>query len=247
MPDQSPLELQNTTAVPNVMILLDNSGSMTDPVSNTGNTRLYDAKSVLSDLIDDHSDGSIRFCGATFAHYVDIFDNDSNVLNSYGSGAYMNEKMQCSNDSTKLEALKTVFTNVATDPGYIDPYGGTPLAEAVYDITRYFRVKGPYFGLFTNEGTRYSKHSSNLLAGTSNQSGTPFADPIIYECQENLLIVITDGEPSVDWEEGIDRATPFSITNADDPPATPISPPNPKLPNWDEISTDDNLNQRSKI
>jgi type IV pilus assembly protein PilY1 len=54
--------------------------------------------------------------------------------------------------------------------------GGTPLAQAYYEITRYFRGLKPY----------------------SWSSNTSYTSPIQYRCQKNYSVVVTDGLPSVD-------------------------------------------------
>ncbi len=62
----------------------------------------------------------------------------------------------------------------------LDASTNTPISEAYYEVTRYFR------GL---EGV---------------WSGTPqFTSPIQYRCQKNFSILITDGEPTQDGFEGV--------------------------------------------
>lgn len=51
----------------------------------------------------------------------------------------------------------------------------TPLGEALYEITRYFRGLTPYYS-----------------------TGTAYTSPIQYRCQQNFTIVITDGFPTDD-------------------------------------------------
>ncbi|MHC8359997.1 pilus assembly protein [Pseudomonas sp. LS2P72] len=52
----------------------------------------------------------------------------------------------------------------------------TPLAEAYYEITRYFRGMAPY----------------------NNSTPTTYTSPIQYRCQKNYGVVITDGLPTYD-------------------------------------------------
>jgi type IV pilus assembly protein PilY1 len=68
---------------------------------------------------------------------------------------------------TTAASLQTTITNMAIA-------GSTPLAEAYYEITRYFRGMTGYF----NEGT--------------------YTSPIQYRCQKNFVIMITDGYPTRD-------------------------------------------------
>jgi type IV pilus assembly protein PilY1 len=59
----------------------------------------------------------------------------------------------------------------------IIPSTWTPLGESLYEATRYFRAMDSYF----NNGTKYSNN-----------------DPIKYTCQQNYVIVLTDGESTQD-------------------------------------------------
>jgi type IV pilus assembly protein PilY1 len=52
----------------------------------------------------------------------------------------------------------------------------TPLAEAYYEITRYFRGMSPYY----------------------NSSPSKYTSPIQYRCQKNYVVVLTDGYPTRD-------------------------------------------------
>lgn len=51
----------------------------------------------------------------------------------------------------------------------------TPLAESLYEVTRYFRGLGSYYN-----------------------SGVSYTSPIQYRCQKNFTVVITDGLPTYD-------------------------------------------------
>ena len=75
----------------------------------------------------------------------------------------------------------------------------TPLAEALYDVTRYFRGMTSYYN-----------------------AGVTYTSPIQYRCQKNFAIVITDGYPTqdTDFPSGIntdpdDAADSRSLPNWD--------------------------------
>lgn len=70
-------------------------------------------------------------------------------------------------------------TDTATLISKVDAYRGTtstPLAEAFYEVTRYFRGLSRYNG-----------------SGSGN-----YTSPIEYRCQKNFSIVLTDGYPTLD-------------------------------------------------
>ncbi len=183
---------------PNVMILLDSSGSMNQQIALDGggqDTKINVAQNALATVMNDTD--NVRFCLSTFG--------------SNHSGAAMSPTLQCTSDRAEIDAL------VATVNG-INPTGGTPLAEAYYDITRYFRGQPAYFGRFTN----------------SSGNTTTYQSPIQYRCQANNVIVVTDGEPTVDWDHNGNAANTninlgFENMNGK------------SLPNWDGIPANGTL------
>jgi len=73
----------------------------------------------------------------------------------------------------------------------------TPLAETLYEVTRYFRGIESYY----NDDVEYES-------------------PILYRCQKNFVIIITDGYPTEDTD----------FPDDDD------ADPDGKLPNWDGLA-----------
>lgn len=69
---------------------------------------------------------------------------------------------------TGQDALKLAINNLTAN-------GGTPLAQAYYEITRYFRGLPPIYS-----------------------SGATLKSPIQYRCQKNYSVIVTDGLPSND-------------------------------------------------
>jgi type IV pilus assembly protein PilY1 len=73
----------------------------------------------------------------------------------------------------------------------------TPLAETLYEVTRYFRG----------------------MTSAYNTDAPQYESPILYRCQKNFAIVITDGYPTYD---------------ANIPPVDDDDDPSGLLPNWDD-------------
>jgi type IV pilus assembly protein PilY1 len=67
-------------------------------------------------------------------------------------------------------------TNLVTSIENTDPSTYTPLAESLYEATRFFRAG---FGAYTN-----ANYASN--------------DPVQYGCQNNFVLIVTDGEATKD-------------------------------------------------
>jgi type IV pilus assembly protein PilY1 len=137
------------TAEPNVMLLLDTSGSMGSAPDSGGASKMDQAKSAAEAVIklgqgmriglarlNGNDGGQIgEACGASQAELLA-------TLNSYSAG------------------------------------GNTPVAEAYYEVTRYFRGMR---GHFTHTNSNYQS-------------------PITSQCQKNFTIVLSDGEPTQDGD-----------------------------------------------
>ncbi len=177
---QTPLEAAFAVK-PNVMILLDDSGSMSTKVQSDDKKRkrFEIAQDVITDLIEETS--HVRFC---LSHFYSP------------EGARMTDAMQCTSDRTKLDAMVTTI-DALTHGGW------TPLSESYYDISRYFRGEKAFFGKFGNKEA--------------------YTSPIQHRCQTNSVVVITDGEPTQEWEKN----------------KTPTEKDGTKsLPNWDNEPAD---------
>ncbi len=118
-PTQTPLDIA-TAAKPNVMVLLDTSGSM----KNSNRWKI--AKTAIYNLFDQTS--NVRFCFSSF---------------TIQSGADIPAGMKCSSTDTDKATLKSTVYNLTVD----DFEGSTPVAESHYDITRFFRGQAALFGL----------------------------------------------------------------------------------------------------
>lgn len=105
-------------------------------------------------------------------------------------------------------ALYSDITDSINDNNFVAS-GGTPLAESLYEITRYYR------GL--------NSHYRN-----NNPS---FTSPIEYQCQKNFTIIVTDGLPTRDNNFPSDDPDIASGCNSD---AIDTDPP--CLINYDELA-----------
>ncbi len=152
----------STAVEPNVMLLIDDSGSMATLVPGTGKSRMQVAREVATNLVNTTS--GMRFGIASF--------------NSKNGG-----RVRAVCGSTK----ETVTTAI----GNLTAANWTPLAESLYEVTRYFRGQSSYY----NAGVNYTS-------------------PIQYRCQKNFTIVITDGMPTYDNNFPADDPDDVSDTSA---------------------------------
>ncbi len=183
------------TAEPNVMLLMDTSGSMADRPSgySSGKTKMAQAISAATAVVQ--SGDGMRIGLAR--------------LNDDEGG-----QIDLSCGSTKDQLISKLGTYRAED--------WTPIAEAYYEVTRYFRGMEGHFSnyLLTNQhwvgSKRRGHYEYDKVYGT-------YESPITSQCQKNFTVVITDGEPYYDDD----------FNNLNDP-----DDPDDKLPNWDESDDD---------
>lgn len=196
---------------PNIMFVIDTSGSMlsgvpgTDckslvvpyatvpanwctsektPLSkNRGQlTRLEVVKQVVNQLVDELA-----------------ISNDSNIgLARYDSS---------SNGGMINVPVKQAGTVSATFKSQLSSYyakGATPLLETYHEAVRYMRGETPRYG---NDSLGYienpSNKTQNLLvdpwkSDTTAYTGTSYKSPIENSCQKSNIIVLTDGLPNGD-------------------------------------------------
>lgn len=100
-------------------------------------------------------------------------------------GNHKNDGGYIARSVSNLSAVSGTVTQAQADANYnaliagideLSAEANTPLAEAYYEITRYFRGMPPY----------------------NNSTPTTYTSPIQYRCQRNYGVVITDGLPTYD-------------------------------------------------
>jgi type IV pilus assembly protein PilY1 len=126
------------------------------PIPNE--TRMQVARAVATDVVSTVT--GLRFGLATFNGGCNSSAHGGTILRG------------CT------DASATHISNLTNDIADLDAENNTPLSEAVYEITRYFRGLGSHY------------HCSG--------SGITFTSPLQYRCQKNFTIAITDGFPTND-------------------------------------------------
>lgn len=118
-------------------------------------TRMQSAKGVANDLVDTVT--GIRFGVSTFY----------GGSNNSAHGGQVLEACDNENASGHKSNLHTAIDGLSAQ-------NNTPLSEAMYEMTRYFRGLSKYY-----------------------TSGT-FTSPLQYRCQSSFVVAITDGYPTYD-------------------------------------------------
>jgi type IV pilus assembly protein PilY1 len=106
-----------------------------------------------------------------------------------------------------LNQNATIEANRSTYVGTVDDFvfsGGTPLADALFDVGRYHRSPGlTWFGISKNNG-------GGLVYNSSSTAGQ-FA--ICFKCQKSNVILLTDGVPTPGDGDGLPD-DPATLTDA---------------------------------
>ena len=162
----SPLTVSTTTS-PNVMLLLDNSGSMAS-MAGGGITRLQTVKNVAKEVIEENP-------GMNYGLTILGSWQNGNLRSSNIGGTVIEackDRSAENPDSSTASYSGSIYQSIDG----LTASTWTPLAEALYEVTRYYR------GLSTS-------YSNTSFPGPS---------PIQYRCQQNFAIVLTDGFPTYD-------------------------------------------------
>ena len=178
--DDIDLYIKNTAATiqrPNVLIILDNSGSMGN-VNSTG-SKANNARKIIIDLINDNS---------TVDFALQIFNNN-NTSNRNGGRiiAGFNDLSIPANKTALLDLLDTDTNN--TNNNYrVLKESHTPLCEALYETYQYFSGGQVLYGIQNNNTPKSITLSGNYTS--------PFAN---MTCSKEITIIyITDGKATND-------------------------------------------------
>lgn len=164
-------------------------------------------------LPDPVGGGSTRYTGNylnyLFSTYADATDLSTGTIpNSYRMQVARNVATNVVNDNSNLRLGLSAFNTdqggrilqncntgntsaLNTSIAGLSATTWTPLGEALYEVTRYFR------GMASNYN-----------------SGVTYTSPIQYRCQKNFVIVITDGYPTQDTSFPSDDPADVANTGA---------------------------------
>ena len=203
------IEIYNRTqTIPNVLFVIDRSGSMGDPIdpANPGGLSRFEVvqsalNTILMQSYETLNIGYMDFSGDQ-ASGVDFPVADVNMISK------SIEPGVVSTTETYSELISRVVTN-SPNPG-----GATPIVEALYEAALYYRgddvLLGKYEpGTWNDTNSQYENGDSRAagpqtFTGATWDSnigdfvGTPqYVSPIQTACTENFIILLSDGAPTV--------------------------------------------------
>jgi type IV pilus assembly protein PilY1 len=216
-------EIFAVRADPNVLILIDNSGSMNEVVYHKN----YEP---LTNYPGGYVSGEIYRLHASTYQSIDVTENGKTVFLLYGpgddntgvryNGNYLNwifwhateaERSQLFEQSnkTRIQAAKEVLVRIVHNtPGvrfglmrFDSEHGGWLTAECGAETSV---LTSAIQGMLATTWTPLSEtmvEAWEYFRGSNNSfyRNVRYTSPIQYHCQRNIIILITDGEPTKDW------------------------------------------------
>ena len=141
----------------------------------TSQTRLQIAKNVVNGVIDANQ--NMRF-GLMVFNYGGT--DDSNPSDTHGGRLVMKIDNM---DAARRTAMKATVNSLAAE-------NWTPLAETLWEARRYLGGQGVDYG--------DNDPSASPARDTSAELGSSYISPLRYSCQKAFVIIMTDGDPTVD-------------------------------------------------
>lgn len=175
--DDTEVFFTNASSVvkPNIMFVIDNSGSMREAVQGTTDSRMEVVQKVTKDLIDSMENvnvGLAKFNIQTFRYCNRRYCWDQ--LGTENGGHIMSAPVPVETNRQNLKALVDSLS----------PVGNTPLAETLTEVGRYFR----------GETAIYDDSPISSVTTSNDQ----YVSPVKYQCQKNFVVFLTDGAPTAD-------------------------------------------------
>lgn len=218
---------------PNILFVLDSSGSMSSTVDNSGGlSRNQVLKNVVNNLIDqlkakeDTNIGFMRFGTsndfneAIYTCWRDRWGRRQcgyqDQLNTQGGRVVSTIKRLT---STNADTMKSTVNNIGMDDW-------TPLSETYYEAYRYMAGLTPKWG-----GTSSIAES---------KADGEYISPITHSCQKSHIIYITDGEPTKDTGSNADIRA-LAANNTQYLPATCVNDNGQCLPHLAEYMANQDL------
>lgn len=206
---------------PNLLFIIDNSGSMDAAVAGTTcavadrtirnrcvvsgsgskktyqKTRLQVVKDVTKDLVEE----------------LRLSDDVNIGLMHFDSSNTVDGSMV----AIPVNRASTVANEFKTEVSKLYAYTNTPLSESLYEAARYMKGEAPKFGDDTQAAYENSNNGGYLESKPSvpsSISNKKYISPIKYSCQKSNIILLTDGAPTTDTAANSDINALIKISGA---------------------------------
>ncbi|MBL1278388.1 MAG: hypothetical protein COB30_020130 [Ectothiorhodospiraceae bacterium] len=174
------------TAAPNVLFIIDTSGSMSWGVdgtsrfdTGTGPTRLSLVQDVFTDLMNNTEYHGMNVALMRFSQN--------------GGGGYFVAGMQ---ELTTETAVTMILASNS-----LTAHGDTPLSETLYEAALFWGGRTVYYGdSSTPDKNVNAVMDADITLPSYTNNTANYISPITTECSKNYTILLTDGSPNQDWE-----------------------------------------------
>ena len=172
---------------PNVLLILDSSGSMGSPVPDDalGRDRMQVMQDVANDFVANMNNVNIG---------IMKFDIRAQYGDAYADGGMVVHEVAPVSDNR---------ASLTTQINRIVHVGSTPLQETYLESAYYWMGAPALYGVNSYEGYigwdgRYRNRSRPSVTNSYVDGTTTYESPMIGACQRNYSVYITDGEPTRD-------------------------------------------------
>ena len=226
--DDSEVFYSINVSKPNVMFVLDVSGSMSTLVPNTGKSRLKIMQETLRGVLEDapdnlkvglmnYGDGDIKIHNNERKRHhsvsgVSFPATDINALAAPVLSPYENI-----DNLPNPDANITVRNFLADVADSWSPSSYTPTPDALFEAATYFRGEPAHYGesaphltgahpsTYTNgDNGPITKDVQNTARDSGIGKTAQYISPMQSSCQENYIVLMTDGAPTYRTEISID-------------------------------------------
>ncbi len=205
---------------PNVLFIIDTSGSMKNPVNGNYCTRAeyeFNPNACVRECLR-YRDGECKRYGNNYikTRIEVVRDVTKNLLDELittnkpvNVGLMRFDRDNGSSDNTSggvidvaINKIEHSTTAIKNQLNRYYASGGTPLSESLYEAALYYRGENIAYGADA-EGCYINSSGSVQCTNWDTdpdalQTSTTYKSPITHSCQSNNIILLTDGEPTSD-------------------------------------------------
>ena len=196
----TPLQLYATGSGANIMLIIDNSASMSG--TDVSPSRIAAAKSAATNLVNNMNNG-IRLGLADYSLQAGCIEYPIKTLvGTVSNSATETTKSTIISGITSLGAGNNILNGTSAGCNQ----SGTPLARTLADVGKYFAIgtAAPGTSAIVPSPTVAANTTATVStvfgasATLSDIKNVTYASPIQYNCQKNFAVFLTDGEPNND-------------------------------------------------
>lgn len=174
-------------------------------------TRLQIAKDVLTDVVSE-----LRAADSKVRIGLMSFNQMENASPRNSPGAHLDKAIVDLTDLSKSALVSRINA--------LNASAATPLTESLYEAYLYFQGKTPKFGTLTTTAKIGGVINAGVDSSADAMTGSAYKSPITQTCQENLVILVSDGAPENDDQANAEIVALPATGSASIPTTQPNDP-----------------------